>query len=181
MTIKKYQRVKIVVTVILAVIFSQAVVYNNYLIPLVAMIIASLVLIYLRRQVKEVIADERDYAIAGKAALWSIQIYSWVATISMIVLYALRDLNPAYEPVAMTLAFSTCGLMLLYAVIFRYHNNFKFSDKKTLYMILVIALLFAAAIVTMRVFSGEDDWICVNGKWEQHGHPDFPAPQAECK
>ncbi len=125
MTIKKYQRVKIVITVILAVIFSQAVIYKNYIIPLVALIVASLILLYLRRQVKEVIADERDYAIAGKAALWSIQIYSWVAAISMIILYALRDLNPAYEPVAMTLAFSTCGLMLLYSAIFRYRNRYK--------------------------------------------------------
>ncbi len=49
MTIKKYQRVKIVITVILAVIFSQAVIYKNYIIPLVALIVASLILLYLRR------------------------------------------------------------------------------------------------------------------------------------
>lgn len=181
LTAKQYQKIKIATAVVLAIVFSQAVIFKNFFIPIALLIVSSLMLLYFRRQVREVIADERDYAMAGKAALWSIQIYSWVAAISMIILYALRDLNPAYEPIAMTLAFSTCGLMLLYFAIFRYHNNFKFSDKKTLYLVFVIALLFALAIITLRVFSGEDNWICVNGKWEQHGNPNFPAPLTECK
>lgn len=119
MTLKKYQKIKLFITVVIAVIFSQSIIYNNYLIPLATLVVASLVLIWLRRQVKEVVADERDYANAGKSASWAIQIYSWVAVIAMFVLYAFKDLNFAYEPIAMTLAFSTCLLMFIYSLIFK--------------------------------------------------------------
>lgn len=49
MTLKKYQQIKLAVTVVIAMIFSQAILYQN---PLV---VASLVLIWLRHQVKEII------------------------------------------------------------------------------------------------------------------------------
>ncbi|MDD4938460.1 MAG: DUF2178 domain-containing protein, partial [Candidatus Shapirobacteria bacterium] len=68
MTIKKYQQIKLISVVITAIIFSQSIIYRNYLIPLATLVIVSLGLILLRRRVKEVIADERDYTIAGKAS-----------------------------------------------------------------------------------------------------------------
>jgi uncharacterized membrane protein len=119
MTLKKYQQIKLAITVVIAVIFSQSIIYQNYLIPLATLVVASLILIWLRRQVKEVIADERDYALSGKSASWAIQIYSWVAVIAMFILYAFKDLNSSYEPIALTLAFSTCLLMIIYSFIFK--------------------------------------------------------------
>lgn len=32
----------------------------------------------------------------------------------------------------------------------------------------------------MRFFSGEDNWICENGKWIKHGNPSNPPPSKEC-
>jgi uncharacterized membrane protein len=181
MTLKNYQKIKIGLTIVLAIIFSQALMFKNYLIPIALLIVSYLVLMYLRKKVKGVIADERDYATGGKAALLAIQIYAWVASVSMFVLYGLRDLNPGYEPVAITLAFSTCILMLLYAVIFRYYNKVKMSDKRLLFTIFAIALFLALAVVSLRVFSGEDNWVCQNGEWIKHGQPDFPAPTVSCE
>ena len=181
MTLKTYQKIRLVVVFVLAAIFSQAIALKNYIIPIGAMIVAALFLIWLRRRVKDVIADERDYATGGKAALLAIQIYGWFASISMFVLYALRDINPAYEPIALTLAFSTCILMLIYGFIFRYFNNFQFSKKKWLF--LVVASLFAIILTigVLRTFSGEDNWICKDGAWQKHGQPSFQAPNTECK
>lgn len=125
MTIKKYQQIKLAITAIIAIIFSQAVLYQNYLMPLATLVVASLVLIWLRHQVKEVIADERDYALAGKSAFWTIQIYSWIAVIAMFVLYTFKDLYPTYESIALTLAYSTCGLMLVYSLIFKFKAKFQ--------------------------------------------------------
>ena len=181
MTLKQYQRVRLVFVIVLAIIFSQSIIFKNYLIPIAVMIASALFLMYLRRRVKGVIADERDWALGGKSALLSIQIYAWLATISMFVLYGLRDINPSYEPIAMTLAFSTCILMLVYAVIFRYYSHFKLSDKKIIYLVLVIALFFAVAVVSLRVFSGEDNWVCQQGTWQKHGNPSFPAPNTKCR
>lgn len=181
MTLKKYQQIKLAITVVIAIIFSQAIIYKNYLIPLVTLIIASLGLILLRRKVKDVIADERDYLNAGKSAGLAIQVYSWIAVVAMFVLYSVRDLNPAYEPVAMTLAFSTCLLMFTYSLIFKFQNKIKFSQNKRTFIIFIIILAIFASIFTLRLFSGEDNWVCQNSQWVEHGHPDFPAPSIPCK
>jgi uncharacterized membrane protein len=181
MTIKKYQKIKLIITVVLAVIFSQSIIYKNYLIPLTSLIIASLGMILLRRQVKEVVADERDYALAGKSASWAIQIYSWIAVAAMFILYSLKDLNPAYEPIAMTLAYSTCFLMLTYSLMFKFQNKIKFTRDKTKFLIFIIVLSIFTTFFTLRLFSGEDNWVCQNGQWQKHGHPDFPAPSIPCK
>lgn len=71
--------------------------------------------------------------------------------------------------------------MLLYALIFRYYNKIKLTDKKLIYTIVVFIIFLAMAILSLRVFSGEDSWMCENGQWVEHGHPSYPAPQVECK
>ena len=181
MTLKQYQKIKLIITVILAFVFSQAIALKSFFPLIILLLSAALLLIILRRKVTEIIADERDYLTGGKSALLAMQIYSWMAVISMIILYAFRDMNPAYEPIALTLAFSTCILMLLYSVIFRYYNRISLTDKKLVYVVFVFFLFVILAIASIRLFSGEDDWICKDGQWIAHGHPDFPAPTAQCK
>jgi len=44
---------------------------------------------------------------------------------------------------------------------------------------IIAVLLFL--LIGARLFSGEDNWICSNGQWIEHGHPSFPAPQEPCK
>lgn len=181
MTTKQYQVIKIIFVVFLAVIFSQLMSGKNYLLPIGVMIAGSLILMLIRRRVKGVVADERDYATGGKAALLAIQIYGWLAACSMFVFYGLKDTNPAYEPIGMTLAFSTCLLMLIYSAIFRYYNRIKLMDGKLIYTVLVLIFFLVMAVFSIRLFSGEDNWVCQSGQWVKHGQPDFPAPQTECK
>ena len=181
MTLKKYQQIKLIIVVAIAIIFSQSIIFQNYLIPIATLVVSSLVLILLRRQVKEVVADERDYALAGKSANLAIQIYSWIAVIAMFVLYNLKDVNPSYEPIAMTLAFSTCALMFIYSLIFKFQNKIKFTQSKRKYIIFAVLLAILLSIFTLRLFSGEDNWICQNGQWVEHGHPSFAAPTVPCK
>jgi uncharacterized membrane protein len=181
MTLKKYQQIKLAITVLIAVIFSQSILYKNYLIPLATLIISSSVLILLRRQVKEVIADERDYATAGKSASWAIQIYSWIAVVAMFILYAFKDLNPTYEPIALTLAYSTCLLMIVYSFIYKFQNKIKFTPSKNKFLIIIFILSIVFAIFTIRLFSGEDNWVCQNGQWVKNGSPSFSVPTIPCK
>ena len=181
MTQKQYQIIRLSLVVVIAMIISQSLIYKNYLLPIAVVIVGSLLMIYVRRRVKGVLADERDYSVGGKAALLAMQIYSWLAVIAMFGAYSLEKYNPAYEAVAVTLGFSTCILMLTYSVIFRYYQRFKFSDKKLIYTVAVLILFLVMAVMTVRVFSGEDNWLCQNGQWIKHGQPDWPAPTAECK
>ncbi|MBI4778974.1 DUF2178 domain-containing protein [Candidatus Falkowbacteria bacterium] len=130
MTLKTYNKIKLGIVFITAFIFSQSLVLRNFFIPIMVLGLSSLALFYLRKKVVEVIADERDYQIGGKSALLAIQLTSWAGVIIMFILYALSDTNPFYQPIAMTLAFSVCVLMLMYSAIFKYYSKHNFKDEK---------------------------------------------------
>ena len=181
MTLKTYRNIKLAVVVVVAAITSQAVIFKSYLLPIATMVVAALLLWYARGRVQDIVADERDYALGGQSALLAIQIYAWIAASAMFVLYALRDYNPAFEPMGLVLSVSTCLLMLLYAFIFKYYSKISLSQKKTFYILLIVVVAIITTIVCLRVFSGEDEWICQNGTWQPHGHPSFSAPSVECK
>lgn len=119
MSLKQYQMFKIVLVFVTAFVYSQTVIQRNFIIPIAVMISSALVLMLLRKKVKGVIADERDKVVGGSSAFLAMQLYGWAAAISMFVLFAFRDRNPVYEVVGLTLAYSTCVLIVLYSIIFK--------------------------------------------------------------
>jgi uncharacterized membrane protein len=127
MELKTYTRIKLGIVVCLAMVCSIAVSTQNYFWALVAIILASLLLFFIRGKIKEIIADERDYEIGGKAARFAIQIYSWIAVVSMFLLLWQKGTNPSYEPIAYTLAYSTCLLLITYSIVFRYYAKYSSS------------------------------------------------------
>ncbi len=181
MTQRHFRIAKIISAIVVGIAAGNAVVTNNYLFLAVAVGVVGIALLYLRSTVKGVTADERDYTDAGIAARWAIQIYSWFAVLLMLVLFSQRELNPSFEPIAVTLAYSTCILMLMYAMFFRYHQRMKFMAKNRIYLAILSLAVLILLLFGLRILSGEDGWMCQNGKWVEHGHPDFPAPQTECK
>ena len=181
MSNKQYQKIRLIITVVTAIIFGQSIVLESYLLPIITLVIASLLLLFLRRRVKEVIVDERDKALGGQSALIAMQIYSWIAVVVMFVLYAFRDINPFYEPIGTTLAYSTCLLMLIYSIIFRFRNKEMFSKDKKRYIVFAIILAIFISFFSIRFFSGEDGWVCNDGQWVKHGNPSFEVPLVECK
>lgn len=125
MTLKTYQKIRLLVTFVLAMLISQAITRENYLWPILMVIVASLVPWFLRGRVKEVIADERDYYLGGKAALLAIQIFGWLGVVAMFILYYLKQMNPNFEVIAATLSFAVLDLFFLYAIIFKVYNKTK--------------------------------------------------------
>ncbi|HNY36133.1 MAG TPA: DUF2178 domain-containing protein [Candidatus Pacearchaeota archaeon] len=130
MTLKTYNKIKLGIVVITTFIFSQFLVLRNFFIPIMVLGLSSFTLFYLRKKVIEVVADERDYQIGGKSALLAIQLTSWIGVIIMFILYALSNANPFYQPIAMTLAFSVCILMITYSFIFKYYSKHNPKDEK---------------------------------------------------
>ncbi len=178
---KQYRAVKLAIVLVLAALFSQPVIFKNYLISVPVLIVGSATLIFFRKYVKDVMVDERDYATAGKASAIAIQLYSYIAVIGMFIFYSLAERNPFYQVIGMTLALSTVVLLLLSAAIFHYYNKFKFTDKKFLFTVAVIIFFLILSVFSIRALSGEDDWMCQDGEWVKHGNPSFPAPNIECK
>ncbi len=123
MSLKTFKIIKIIIVVALAIAVSQAVVNKNYIIPMMAVAISVIVLLFFRGKVNEIIADERDYQIGGKAARVAMLVFSWIAVVLMLLLYAWKAQNPVFEVVAQTLSYSVCALLLLYSFIFGYYNK----------------------------------------------------------
>ncbi len=169
---------------LLAVAMAQAVVLNNYLLAGVAVLIAVLAVLLMRRHVKEVVADERDYKIAGDAARWSLAIFAVGTWLVSFVFIMLRTSNPTYELVGAVLAYAVLALLLLHSGIVYFLKGREGEIRRGravafALVALVIALAFAA--FGARLFSGEDDWICNGGQWVMHGHPSAPMPTEPCR
>lgn len=173
---------KMIIVISIAMITSISIVKHNAIIPLSALIIGSLLMIQLKRSVKGVLADERDVEIGGKAALLAMRIFSWIAVIMMLFFFAKRGTNPSFEPIAYTLSYGTCLLMMLYSVIAKYYQQPAKANRRFWFSLcagIIAVILFL--LIGARLFSGEDNWICKNGVWIEHGHPSFPVPQEPCK
>lgn len=47
-------------------------------------------------------------------------------------------------------------------------------------IILGLIILLLAILGTVRLFTGEDKWICQNDQWVKHGRPSAPKPLTGC-
>jgi uncharacterized membrane protein len=123
MKYEQFRTYMLVLTLILAALVAVFVVAGNYIIPLLAIIVAIGIKITLKKKVKGVISDERIEGIAGKAAQLTYVLSIFAVTILSLTLIALRKQFPLLEPVAYSLAYVACGIMLLYTAAFKYYNR----------------------------------------------------------
>lgn len=125
MTKKQYMICRLAIIVLLSFLISLSISLNNYYLPLVFAATAAAGLHYCRKQLKtgEIIADERDYQVAGKAARYAISIYSLLGVVGVFVLMAISHKNGMLYILSQYLAFSICFLMLLNAFLFKYLNK----------------------------------------------------------
>lgn len=125
MTKKQYLFCRLAVIVLLSFSISTSLSLGNYYLPLVFMLTATAALYYCRKQLKtkDVLVDERDYQLAGRAARYAIFIYGWLGAIGTFILMALSDKRGDLYIVSQYLAFSVCFLMLANVLIFRYLSS----------------------------------------------------------
>jgi hypothetical protein len=53
--------------------------------------------------------------------------------------------------------------------------------RRLLTTVAVIIALGLGTILGIRIFSGEDSWLCANGEWVRHGQPLAPQPTTPCE
>ncbi|MFA5184230.1 MAG: DUF2178 domain-containing protein [Patescibacteria group bacterium] len=190
MTLKKFTSYRMLAVILLSAAVSAAIVQQNYLLALVAMAVAMIALYLLRQRVTDVIADERDYAIAGQASRYTITVFSLASVAVMFVILSAQSDNQTAETIAYLLAYLVCALMLLNSFIFRFLSlrakigRISLKEKIKAYLpYFLIALILSAIIIIggLRFFSGEDAWICADGAWVRHGQPSAPQPSAPCQ
>ncbi|MFA5165911.1 MAG: DUF2178 domain-containing protein [Candidatus Paceibacterota bacterium] len=151
MTFKQYKTVQIAVLILISIIFSQTFAANSLALSLGVLLAGSLLLLFLRKRVKEVILDEMSYAIGGKAALAAIQIFCWLAVIMMLAANAMKHFNPIYGTVCNIMAFSACLLMLIYSASYQFFAKISWKDPKLIITLLLVLIFFSFFILSVFV------------------------------
>ena len=123
MTKKAFSIYRIIAVIIVTIIVSISINYGNWYLPVISIMASWLFLYTLRRKVKEVIADERDYIIAGKASGLAMKIYISFSVIIGMILYSTGKENEVLFNIATTLLYSACFLMIFYAVLFKIYER----------------------------------------------------------
>jgi len=123
MTKKAFSIYRIIAVIIVTIIVSISINYGNWYLPVISIMASWLFLYTLRRKVKEVIADERDYIIAGKASGLTMKIYISSSVIIGMILYSTGKENEILFNIATTLLYSACFLMIFYAVLFKIYER----------------------------------------------------------
>ena len=54
-----------------------------------------------------------------------------------------------------------------------------FDKKLAIYLAAILGIMLVA-VLGIRFFSGEDNWICENGAWVRHGNPEGEPPNEAC-
>jgi uncharacterized membrane protein len=130
MSFKTFTIIRIFVLIIMAGLIGWAVVSGNALIPIPVAIAAMVILLLFRKGVKEVVVDERVYSIAEKASLITFRVFAILAAVIGATLVALGwDSSSDLYKIGITLAYSVCGLILIYYIAYIYYNR-KYSGKK---------------------------------------------------
>lgn len=121
MNTKQYKICRLVIVILLSMSISISISLDSYYLPIVFVLSSLAAMYYCRKQLKtdKVMADERDYQVAGKAARYSIFIFGLVGAIGTFVLMAISQKEGTMYVVSQYLAFSVCFLMLLNAFLFK--------------------------------------------------------------
>ena len=97
---------------------------GNAVVPIPAAIGGAVLLYLVRKQVRDVIEDERNYRLSEKASRFAIQVFALVTAIAGIGLTAVSTGDsPPFREVGLTLAFCACGLLILYLISYAYHST----------------------------------------------------------
>ncbi len=123
MTKKEYRNCRIAATMILCLTISWSMQVENGFIAAIAVLATLLFLNACRKKVKEVLFDERDLQIAGKATRISISIFGIVGSIVALLLMGFDHLNSSFQLVGQTIAFSVCILLIINNIIYVYYHR----------------------------------------------------------
>lgn len=97
---------------------------ENAVLPLIAVGVGMGLLYLCKRQLKEVIVDERIHKISEKASRITIAVFGPMIAVAGAVLIALRkNVLAEFEQAGFTLAYSACALALLYYILYVYYER----------------------------------------------------------
>ncbi|MFH0818594.1 MAG: DUF2178 domain-containing protein [Patescibacteria group bacterium] len=181
MQLKNYHQVQNVISFITLIGLYFCLTGNHYFIAVLIMILAYIGVYVIRKTVKDVVLDERDQALNNQAFRVAVYGYAVLATITIILLSLGSLSKPEYSAIFITFIVSITIIFFLQKLFYIYYQKFIHLEKKGIYIVFGVGIILVLLIGMLRFFNGEDDWICKEGKWVAHGHPQSAMPISECK
>jgi uncharacterized membrane protein len=113
MTKKTFLIYKVITAVLLSLGVSLSVSIGNWYLPIILIVGGFLFLLSAKKNVKDIIADERDYRIAGKASYFAMVIYVMISVIIGLVVRITTG-----NIIGDILLYAPCALLFLYSILF---------------------------------------------------------------
>lgn len=124
MTAKTARILTITLTVVLAMVVGASLVAGNSVVPILALVVAIALNIFIRRTSKEVTNDERTRSIYDRASTATIRISVLTAVAVAFIIYAFRSRLPVEALlVANTLAYAGCVVLVLHVVFYKFYTR----------------------------------------------------------
>jgi uncharacterized membrane protein len=125
MNIKTYRIWQLITVAIVGVVVGMSAIWGTWIPSLAAIVVGIAITLILRRNVKGIIADERNFTMAYKAARFTVATGVFCLAVVGIVLLAINrnNLDTAQAQVGFAMLYSTCGLMLIYNLAYTYYSR----------------------------------------------------------
>ncbi len=125
MSYKTFNTIKRIICVAMGIIFAVSIWFGNWLAPIIAIVVAMVIMAVAMMKVKEVINDERTNHIAYKAAQFTFSIATVLLAIAGTILLAINrdNIYVTQGYIGLTLLFTTCGLMVVNRLAYTYYGH----------------------------------------------------------
>ncbi len=124
MTARTLRITTAVIAVALAIVVGWSIVTRNFIVPIVAIVLAIGLNYWLRRRTKEVTRDERTSLLYERAAGATIRVCVPVAGVGAVIIIALQDdVTADTVSVAYTLAYTACVLLLVHSAFYSFYSR----------------------------------------------------------
>ena len=124
MSYNTYRKWQAIMGMIIGGVTGASVGMGNWIAPIITIVICVSVMMVIRGRVKEIVADERTFTIAEKAARLTLQIVAiGMAIIGAIFLVISRGESSTLTQTGFALVYATCALLVINYIAYYYYNK----------------------------------------------------------
>lgn len=123
-----FKTYRMLVTIVLAAVIAASVVAGNWYVPGIVILASAAFLLALKHRVRDIVEDERDRKIAGKAAMMSMTVYVILSAAIGTTLVALGRDNATLYAVGSVVLYGPTAFMMLYALLFKWYARKQDGD-----------------------------------------------------
>jgi len=120
---KTFEKLRLIIVAILAITMGISISQGWSVVVPVSIIFATFLVYYLFKQIDEVVADERDFKVAGKGALATINIVTIVLVIVGATMIAVGVTYPEFRRIGLLFLYIVCFILVTKIITFLFYQK----------------------------------------------------------